>query len=152
MLEDCSQLALSPISHVGVVVRDVGQTGVSLHRVFGVDFDQVFDYGVPDRLLLEGHPFSLKIAVAKIGADTYEFLQPVEGRSIWADFLDSKGEGTHHVAFKVKDWDNKVALLQSAGARLIAGARVEQFQGKRWAYFDTGVGGLVVELMEDYEI
>ena len=143
---------LPPLNHIGVVVKDIDEVGRSLARVFGLGFEQDFEYAVTEDALLTGEPFTLRIAAAKIGGATYEFLQPVAGKSIWADFLESNGEGTHHVAFTVADWAADVARLREGGSDLVAGASIEMFDNKRWAYFDTHVGGLIVELMEDYGI
>jgi methylmalonyl-CoA/ethylmalonyl-CoA epimerase len=142
--------SLPPINHIGVVIRDVDKAEESLMRVFGCRFERVFDYAVTEDMVLQGEPFVLKIAVARLGFVAYEFLQPIEGKSIWSDFLKVSGEGLHHVAFTMKDWERQVAQMQRSGAKLLAGAKVGHMQDKRWAYFDTGVGQLIVELMEDY--
>ena len=141
------ELNLPPLNHIGVVVRDMDEVGRSLKQVLGLEFEEEFEYTATGDEVLTGEPFTLRIAAVKIGGATYEFLQPVAGKSLWADFLESSGEGTHHVAFTVKDWAADVARIQEGGSVMVAGATVDN---KRWAYFDTHIGGLIVELMEDY--
>jgi methylmalonyl-CoA/ethylmalonyl-CoA epimerase len=143
-------LNLPPLNHIGVVVRDMDEVGRSLKQVFGLELEDEFEYTARADDMLAGEPFTLRIAAAKIGGATYEFLQPVAGKSLWADFLESSGEGTHHVAFTVQDWAADVARIQEGGSVMVAGATVDKFDNKRWAYFDTHIGGLIVELMEDY--
>lgn len=144
------ELNLPPLNHIGVVVRDMDEVGRSLKQVFGLELEDEFEYTAEADDMLTGEPFTLRIAAVKIGGATYEFLQPVAGKSLWADFLESSGEGTHHVAFTVKDWAADVARIQEGGSVMVAGATVDKFDNKRWAYFDTHIGGLIVELMEDY--
>jgi len=143
-------LDLPPLNHIGVVVRDIDEVGRSLKQVFGLEFEEEFVYTASADEVIVGEPFTLRIASATIGGATYEFLQPVAGKSLWADFLESSGEGTHHVAFTVKDWAADVARIQEGGSEMVAAASVQQFDDKRWAYFNTHIGGLIVELMEDY--
>jgi methylmalonyl-CoA/ethylmalonyl-CoA epimerase len=150
MQDGTGGLNLPPLNHIGVVVRDIDEVGRSLAQVFGLEFEEDFEYTASANEVIVGGPFTLRIASATIGGATYEFLQPVAGKSLWSDFLESSGEGTHHVAFTVKDWDAGVASLQEGGSEMVAGATVDKFDDKRWAYFNTHIGGLIVELMEDY--
>ncbi|RFU78919.1 methylmalonyl- epimerase [Trichoderma arundinaceum] len=43
--------------------------------------------------------FELKVAFATHGNIVWEIMQPVAGPSIMREFLDTHGEGIHHVAF-----------------------------------------------------
>lgn len=36
----------------------------------------------------------LKIKIAKLGSAELELIQPVEGESLWKEFLETKGEGS----------------------------------------------------------
>jgi catechol 2,3-dioxygenase-like lactoylglutathione lyase family enzyme len=140
-------------NHIGVVVKNADTTVRMFCDLLGASPGDIFDYSTTKDTVLIGEPFSLRIGVVKLGTVTFEFLQPVAGRSIWADFLQKSGEGLHHMAFTVSDWDNKLSYLKNSGATLLAGASVEQFDGKRWAYLDMKtVGSLVIEIMEDYGI
>ena len=38
----------------------------------------------------------------KMGSLEIELIQPLEGQSPHKEFLDSKGEGIHHIAFLTK--------------------------------------------------
>ena len=150
MQMDTNTAGLPSINHLGIVVKDVDKTAEFLSKLFGIGSWDIFDYEAAEDELIAGEPFKLRIAAAKVGQVFLEFLQPVEGKSIWADFLETKGEGLHHIAFTVSNWDDRFTYLQERGAKLLAGARISKFEGKRWAYFDIKSGGLVVEFMDDY--
>ena len=48
-------------------------------------------------------PFKFMVALAKFGDIQFELLQPVEGPTIYENFLKEKGEGFHHIKEKVAD-------------------------------------------------
>ena len=78
-----------------------------------------------------------------MGGVELELIQPLEGESPWQEFLDKHGEGIHHIAFKVDDLDKEVDKFTKRGLSvLITGTWPEG----GFAYFDLGVGGLVIEL------
>ena len=63
-----------------------------------------------------------KIALAKVGNVQLELVQPVEGDSIYRDFLLEHGEGLHHINFLVNDVDETAAMLTEQGFPGIQGA------------------------------
>lgn len=140
-------VALPSPNHIGVVVEDTDKTTKFLSSVWGFGPWQTLDYRAHKDDMIVGEPFTLKIAFAKLGAVVLELLQPVKGDSIWAQALETKGEGVHHIAFSVSNWDEMVSKLQEQGGRMVVGAI---FEGKRWCYFDTKPGGIIVEFMDNY--
>jgi catechol 2,3-dioxygenase-like lactoylglutathione lyase family enzyme len=98
-----------------------------------------------EQMLAEGaynSSYTLKIAAAPWGP-VLELLQPAGGKSVWSDFLETNGEGIHHLCFDVSNWDEVVAQLKKQGARLLVGAKTEVVS---WCYFETNPGGLIVEI------
>lgn len=65
--------------------------------------------------MLEGEPCTLKIAGAKLGSIIIGLLQTIEGKSLWADFLETKGEGIHHIAYSVSNWDDMASKIKEQG-------------------------------------
>jgi len=41
-------------------------------------------------------PFSFRVAIAEVGDSNLELIQPLEGRSVYVEHLEEKGEGFHH--------------------------------------------------------
>lgn len=87
-----------------------------------------------------------KISGAKLGEVMLELIQPVEGKSPHQEFLDSQGEGIQHIAFAVDDLDREVTKLTKKGVSILLSANLPKV---RVAYLDLGVGGLVIELMQE---
>ena len=162
MQSDAGAVALpSSIHHIGVVVEDIDKTMEFLSSIWGLGPWQTFEYVQGKEGLLAGEPFRLKVAFVKVGPTQFELLQPVEGNSVWAQFLKTNGEGVHHVAFMVPNWDEMVSHVLGHGGRMIAGGRAEAKEeagkimvvgsatGMRWCYLDTKPGGIIVEFMDE---
>ena len=145
-------VALPSPNHIGVVVKDVDKTSKFLSSMWGLGPWHTLDYKARKDDMIVGEPFRLKIAFAKLGSTVLELLQPVEGNSIWAQALETEGEGIHHIAFSVSNWDEMVSKLQDEGSKMLVCARVVggTYDGKRWCYFDTKPGGIIVEFMDNY--
>ncbi len=77
-----------------------------------------------------------------------ELVQPLEGEPIYKEFLKSKGEGIHHVAYIVDDLKEETAKLAKKDIPLIT--RVYRGStGAGFAYFDIRkVGNVIIELIQ----
>jgi 4-hydroxyphenylpyruvate dioxygenase-like putative hemolysin len=132
--------------HVGYVVHNTDEVARYFVSIgFAVTW-QTLELDQQTEGLLAGAPFKLRVTWTKVGTIVMELLQPLDENSMWAEFLKNKGEGIHHVAFSVRNWDERVSQLESQGSKMVVGAT---YQGKRWAYFDTGHEGLVIEITEN---
>lgn len=147
MQSDAGTMVLPSPNHIGVVVKNTDKTLEFLSSMWGLGPWQTFEYSPSKDEMIAGEPFRLKIAFTKLGSTVLELLQPLEGNSIWAQALETKGEGIHHIAFSVSNWDEMVSRLQEEGGRMVAGAILK---GKRWSYFETKPGGIIVEFMDNY--
>jgi catechol 2,3-dioxygenase-like lactoylglutathione lyase family enzyme len=138
---------LSNLSHVGVAVKDAEATAKLLSSIWNIGTPAVFDYWPKEDELIAGEPFGVRLVFIKFGPLTIELLEPLDDRSIWAKFIAEKGEGIHHLAFGVSNYDEMVETLQGQGHPLLVAA---VFEGCRWCYFDTSPGGAVIEFREEY--
>jgi catechol 2,3-dioxygenase-like lactoylglutathione lyase family enzyme len=138
---------LPPPRHIGVVVKDIDKAVDYYTSMWGLGPWKRFERLVTqEQLLAEGQykwPYTLKIAAAEWGPVFLELLQPAKGKSVWSDFLETRGEGLHHLCFDVADWEEVVSQLKKQGAKVIVGARTEVVT---WCYFETSPGGLIIEI------
>ncbi|MBP1724572.1 MAG: lactoylglutathione lyase and related lyase [Deltaproteobacteria bacterium] len=140
-------LGLDKVNQVGIVVRDMDRAIKNYEEIFGISFPKVV---VPDYFnrVYRGKPenFRMKIGLAMMGKLQIELIQPLEGKTIYAEFLEKWGQGIHHLGFDVKDLDERVAAFRGLGIGvLMSGERV----GGKFAYMDTeGIVGIIVELMQ----
>ena len=83
----------------------------------------------------------------KMGKVWINLLQPVEGDSIFQEFLDTRGEGIHHFAFLVDDVDKEEAEFVKKGYEVLASVRLKDGYGH--SIIDTaGTGGIYIELLQ----
>ena len=138
-------------NHVCIVVKDIEKASKFLSSILGPlglgDWD-IQETTQGKELVTVGEPFTIKLASAKWDAMkpvVLELIQPVAGNSIWKQFIETKGEGLHHIAYGSSDYDSEIAKLKEHGGTMIAAGF---FQGRRWCYVDTEPGGTVFEIME----
>ena len=136
-------------SHLGIVVKDAQETSQVLSSSWKIGPWTTVDYVAPAEAMIVGDAFRLKLMYAKFGDMTLELLEPVEGKSIWADFLKTQGGGLHHIAFKVSDYKGSMAEVKARGGELLVSAG---FGDSRWSYFRVPPSQVIVELMDNYEI
>ena len=133
--------------HIGVVVKDLDKTIDYYTSMWGLGPWQKLERSLTKEQLIAdavyNSPYVLKIGFAQWGSMKLELLQPVEGKSIWSDFLETSGEGIHHLCFDVSNWDEAVTQTKKQGARLLVGARTKEVS---WCYFETSPGGLIIEI------
>jgi catechol 2,3-dioxygenase-like lactoylglutathione lyase family enzyme len=138
---------LTNLSHVGIAVKNAEQTTRLLSSIWNIGSPQVFDYWPKEEELFAGEPFGVRLVFIKFGPLTIELLEPLDDKSIWSKFIEEKGEGIHHLAFGVSNYDEMVKTLSDQGHPLLVSAT---FEGCRWCYFDTSPGGTVIEFREEY--
>ncbi len=97
------------LDHVAVAIRDP-EPAVKLFRdVLGAEFLMGADN------VEQGFRF---IQYRFPGGGKVEFVTPIAEGSFVAKFLERRGEGVHHVTFKVRDIERQVARLREAEVSL----------------------------------
>jgi methylmalonyl-CoA/ethylmalonyl-CoA epimerase len=92
-----------------------------------------------------------QVDVAFIGTGTgrIELLQPTGADSTVQKFLDKRGPGLHHIAFRVPDIEAALRRLAEAGVRLIDEKPRPGAGGHRVAFLHPhSTQGVLVELIE----
>ncbi len=92
------------------------------------------------------YDMDLRLAKSQLGGIGFELIQPLKGETVYTEFLAKHGEGLHHLAFGVEDFDAEVAEMKKRGFKVV---QTGAMPNSRWAYFDTdAVGGMLIELCE----
>ena len=128
------------IDHVGIAVADL-DAAVELYRsAFGMEpvyRERVQDQGVEEVLLAVGESYVQLLGA--LGPDT-----PV-GR-----FLEKRGEGVHHIGYRVADVAAELAALQERGVPLIDQSPRRGSRGTTVAFVHPkGFRGVLVELVQE---
>lgn len=130
---------LSAIDHVGIAVPSIDaalelyrdQLGMALvHR------ETVAEQGV-DAALLD------------VGDSHIELLQPLGPETAVGRFLDRRGAGLHHVAYRVESVEATLQACARAGLRLIDERPRTGIRGSRVAFLHpTATGGVLTEIVQ----
>ena len=141
----------SKVAHIGVVVRDMDKV-IEYYQSLGIGPFEPFKSVVAIERKMLGKPIApdsikMKIKIVKMGPVELEFIEPVEGETLWKEFLETRGEGINHLGFLVDDIDAEEAKLIEKGLTVLYRSRFKNGGGA--AYFDTGkVGGILIELIQ----
>ena len=127
------------IDQIGIVVKDIDKVIEAWSSLFGIGSWVFRDI---DEIDAEGRPIRVRRAFTNLGPLQFELMQPVEGRIPISEFLDTHGEGVHHLCFFVDDVETEVAKLEEQGAKVL-----ETVKG-RYAHMDTAEScGVIFELL-----
>jgi methylmalonyl-CoA/ethylmalonyl-CoA epimerase len=92
----------------------------------------------------------VNVLVCTAGGQRFELVEPAADDSPVRNFLEKRGGGLHHLAFRVDDLERALAELKRRGLRLIDEAPRPGAHGTRVAFVHPkSVGGVLVELVED---
>ena len=131
--------ALTEIDHIAIAVRDLDAAIAWYAQVFGatVEHDEVVESdGV--------HEAMLRVA------DSYiQLLTPTRDDSPVAKFLARRGEGLHHVGYRVADCAAALDAVKAAGGRVIDAAPRPGSRGTIVAFVHPATSfGTLIELVE----
>ena len=88
-------------------------------------------------------------AMIPVGGSFVQLLQPLAGDTPVGRFLESRGEGLHHVAFVVSSIDDALDHLREEGARLVDETARAGGRGTRIAFVHPAdLAGTLIELVE----
>lgn len=129
---------LGAIHHVAVVVRDMDAALGFYHETLGLALDSVVP--IPSD--------GVRIAFLPVGPSRIELVEPTDPATGVARFLESRGEGFHHVCFEVPDIAEALARMASSGVELIDTAARRGAEGPVAFLHPRSCHGVLVELIE----
>jgi hypothetical protein len=136
------------LHHVGIAVHDVKASAAKLAES-GIGPWHVWTV-TPQSATVRGEdvPFSFAVAFAEVGGASYELIAPVDGHSIYVDFLEEHGEGMHHtcVAYATREAMRAgKAELARQGRTVVQSADMGELG--EFCYFEIPELGSLVELL-----
>ena len=127
------------IDHIGIAVSDL-EKALSFYR------DQI---GLVFNGIEEIDEQKVRVAFFPIGESEIELLESTDPAGPVGKFIEKKGEGVHHLAFRVSDIEGKLEQLKELGIALIDEKPRYGAGGARIAFLHPkSTGGVLVELCE----
>lgn len=143
-------------AQMAFVTNDVETAKVRFAGLYGIPVPPTCGIGTPEVAKTEYHgrpapEIDCRIAYFDFENIQIELMEPNAVPSAWRDWLDTHGEGLHHVSFLVHDIEDKIAACERKGMELVQKGIFAKGDGA-YAYLDTkGQLPYLIELLEVYK-
>ncbi|RJP55373.1 MAG: hypothetical protein C4583_00595 [Anaerolineaceae bacterium] len=153
-MDDIKKLFRNPIQ-IGLIVDDLDKVLKNLEEILGIGPFKIVDFppeGADIKMMYKGEPssFKAKFCFFDLGNIELEVIQPLEGDTVWGDFLKANnGMGLHHLKFSIHEHQPVREYLESKGISVSQmGSSVGKNAGKEWVFYNTeDKVGFALELM-----
>jgi methylmalonyl-CoA/ethylmalonyl-CoA epimerase len=131
---------LTEIDHVAIAVNDL-EAAVAYYRdVFGADVEH------RERIESDG----VEEALLRVADSYVQLLTPTRDDSPVAKYLATRGEGIHHVGYRVEDCAAALQAVKDAGGRVIDEQPRPGSRGTTVAFVHPkGAFGTLIELVQE---
>ena len=130
---------LMHLDHVGIAVRSIEAALPFYTRGIGVAPSHTEDVASQ----------GARTCFIEVGDAHIEFLEPLSEDTPIGKFLQKRGEGVHHLAFRVRDIEAALARVAAEGFTLIDKEPRPGARGSRVAFIHPkGTHGVLYELVE----
>ncbi|HAX98157.1 MAG TPA: methylmalonyl-CoA epimerase [Candidatus Atribacteria bacterium] len=102
-------MKIKHIDHIGIAVKDLDLTSKFYTEILGLSL-----HGVE-----EVEEQKAKVAFLPITDSEIELLESTDSEGTISKYIDKKGEGIHHIAFRVEDIEEALNELKTKNIRLI---------------------------------
>ncbi|MDH3257860.1 MAG: methylmalonyl-CoA epimerase [Deltaproteobacteria bacterium] len=133
---------IDKIQHLGIAVRDLDGAVAFFRDVLGLPlegFETVEEQQV-------------KTAIFQVGETKIELLATTSPEGPVGKFIEKRGEGIHHVCFKVQDIEEAISVTSARGVRMIDAEPKSGVHGTRVAFIHPkDTFGVLIEYAEEEE-
>ncbi len=143
---------MKEISQVAIVVRDIEKAMKKYWETLGIGPWSIYTFAPPmlTETYVRGKPthYTMRLALAMVGPVMVELIEPLEGESIYKEFLREKGEGLHHIAcFKYDSLEEVQKDLEEFEKMGIKVLQSGKYGDIRYYYLDTEpILGIIYEI------
>lgn len=131
---------LTEIDHVAIAVRDLEAAIAYYQEAFGATVDH--------REVVESD--GVEEALLKVADSYIQLLTPTTDESPVAKAIEKRGEGLHHVGYRVDDCGEALEAMKAAGATPIDQAPRPGSRGTTVAFIHPkGSFGTLIELVQE---
>jgi len=130
---------IKKIDHIGIAVKNLEDSLKVYKDILGMEVagEEVVDEQ------------KVKTAFLPVGEREIELLESTSPDGTIAKFIEKRGEGLHHIAFRVDNLEDKLKELEAKGVRLIDKKPRYGAGGSRIAFLHPkSTNGILVELCE----
>ena len=127
------------IDHIGIAVKDLEKGIANYEGILGLKCTGTEEIAEQ----------KVRVAMIPVGDINIELLESTAPDGPVARFIERKGEGFHHIAYRVSDIRAEIERLKERGVRLIDQEPRIGAHGAKIAFVHPkSTGGVLVELVE----
>jgi len=131
---------ISEVDHIGVAVRSIEKALEFYQVCLGLECREIID--IPEH--------KVRAAMINAGNLCIELIEPMNEGSPISKFLSKKGEGIHHIAFKVPSIEDAINQLTARGVELVTPVPQDGAHGRKVAFLTPqSCNGVLIELCEE---
>ncbi|MED3688097.1 VOC family protein [Peribacillus butanolivorans] len=143
------------INQLAFVVKDIESANVAFTKLLGIKKVEPFLTGdsTVSKVIFKGEPTDSKSKLAFLNTPTiqFELIEPDKNPGTMREFLDTVGEGIHHIAFDVDSIQKRLPVMEKSGYPVLQTGEFTSSDG-RYVYVDTlDDHKTLVELLESAE-
>jgi hypothetical protein len=156
-MNEANQPAPFPITNIAqicVIVPDLDKAVENYWKTFGIGPWSFYTYGKPlvKRMTRHGRPceYKMRVALTNVGPMRIELIEPLEGDTVYSEFVETHGYGVHHVGVLTEDMTTALRQAEKAGLEMTQdGAGFGPDDDGHYAYLATeDLIGTTIELIE----
>lgn len=129
---------IKKVNHVAIAVKNIDEGLKVFENLLGHKAAHVKE--VPDQ--------KVKTAMIQVGDVEIELIEPTAPDTGVAKFLDSRGEGVHHICFEVDDIDKELQAMAAKGVETIDKKGRMGAAGKIGFLHPKSAKGVLIELAQ----
>jgi methylmalonyl-CoA/ethylmalonyl-CoA epimerase len=135
-----TDMLLTEIDHVAIAVNDLDGAIAYYRETFGAEVDH--------REVVESD--GVEEALLKVADSYIQLLTPTREDSPVAKYLEKKGEGLHHIGYRVADCGAALESVKTQGHRVIDDAPRPGSRGTTVAFIHPKTAfGTLIELVQE---
>jgi hypothetical protein len=148
------QFPITNIAQICILVPDLDAAMRNFYHRFGIGPWTIYTYDdkfVPNQTR-HGKPtrYSSRIGLANVGPMRIELIQPLEGDTVYTDFIKKHGYGVQHLGVLTEDMEKSLREASEAGLAMTMDGSGFGLDGDgHYAYLDTeDLVGITFEMIE----
>lgn len=142
------------VAQVAIIVQNLEEAVENYCNLFGIGDWHFYTYGAGlcTKMTYHGEPveYRMRVALGYLGPTRIELIEPLEGETVYRDFVEEHGYGVHHFGVLVENMEEALAEAAAAGLTMtMDGAGFGRDGDGHYAYLDTEDKlGVTIELIE----
>ncbi len=133
------QPRIENVEEIAIAVKDMGQAIAVFKELFGFGFETGWD--MPHE--------KMRVRSERIAGVQFQLLESTSPDGVIAKFIEGRGEGIHHIAFRVSHLEEMVAQLKNKGVKFIPEKPVDMPSLSYIFIHPKSAQGILIELIEE---